>query len=204
MVERKTKEMMVIAYENILKGREALFKKNISLLGYKLDEIEEEETLVSWSGMGLNIKTRAKPAAPPRRETAKPAAAPPNIYPAAQEIPHDSTAKFQHEELQYMALQAKYLETRDNMFLDKMYLMCLEIATRYIKKVASARKIYLEVNDLAHDATSYVICRYINDLNFRLNPMAPYIFLACKSAMSRDKTWNMRKVSFEDWMQESE
>jgi hypothetical protein len=201
-VEQKTKSMIVIAYENILKGKEVLFEKGISMLGYKLCEIEEEETTVSWSGMGINIKTRANPAAQPRRETANPAVKPPSLHHSPQETPQGNTSQFQHEELQYMALQAEYLETRNNMFLNKMYLMCLEIAARYIKKVASSRKICMEVNEFAHDAATYVTCRYIKDPEFKLNPMVPYVFLACKSAMSRDNTWNMRKVSYEDWMPE--
>lgn len=101
---------------------------------------------------------------------------------------------------QYLELQAKYLEARDNRVLSEMYLMCAEMGKRYIKKYARQRHLRLDVETFSHEAASYVICRYLDNPEFSLYKMSTYIFLCCNTAMARGGNWYKRTVSFEDWM----
>jgi hypothetical protein len=100
----------------------------------------------------------------------------------------------------FALLQEKYLEARDSRLLGKMYGICVELAMNYIKKYARQRGLRLDAEEPAHDSAAYIIGRYIKDSSFKLEPLSGYLFLCCNSAMWRDKDWNKRTASFEDWM----
>jgi hypothetical protein len=83
-----------------------------------------------------------------------------------------------------------------------MYLLCAEVAKNCIRKHSKTYRLNLNVEELAHDTATYVINKYMENAKFKLDPMTGYIFLASKGIMFKDKNWNKRKVSFEDWMEE--
>jgi hypothetical protein len=105
---------------------------------------------------------------------------------------------------QFAHVQEEYFKTRDNKYLAEMYLLCAEVAENCIRKYARDRRIRLPINDLAHDTAAYVITKYFENANFKLDPMPGYIKLCTKAFLYKDKEWNRRKVSFEDWMREQE
>jgi hypothetical protein len=99
--------------------------------------------------------------------------------------------------IRFAEVQEKYVKDRKSAYLDQMYLICLELAKRYIAKYARGRGLTLDTDELAHDSVAYVIGRYIVNPDFRLNPMSGYLFRCCNSIMWRDKTWNKKTVSLE-------
>jgi hypothetical protein len=106
--------------------------------------------------------------------------------------------------IRFAGIQEEYLKTGDKRHLTGMYLLCAEVAANCIKKYCRERRLYLPVDELAHDTATYVINRYLKDADFKLNPMTGYVLLCSKGIMFADKNWNRRKVSFEDWMREQD
>jgi hypothetical protein len=103
-------------------------------------------------------------------------------------------------DIQFSVLQEKYFEKREKKYLSEMYLICYELSKIYIKKYASNRGLYLDIDLHAHDSAVYIISRYITDKDFMLIPLSGYLFTCCNHIMWSDKTWDKRKVSLEDWM----
>jgi hypothetical protein len=99
--------------------------------------------------------------------------------------------------IRFAAVQEEYLKNRDKKHLDQMYRICLELAVRYIAKYARSRGLLLDSEELAHDAAAYIIGMYLRKPDFRLEPMAGYVFRCCNSIMWRDKTWDKKTVSME-------
>jgi hypothetical protein len=85
-----------------------------------------------------------------------------------------------------------------------MYRICAELAAIYISKYARGRHLRLDTADLAHDSAASLIARYIDKPDFKLELLSGYLFRCCNTTMWRDKEWNKRKVSFEDWMEGQE
>jgi hypothetical protein len=106
--------------------------------------------------------------------------------------------------IRFAQVQEEYIKTRDSKYLEEMYKICVELAGNYIRKYARQRGLYLNIAELAHDSAVYIIGRYIDKPHFRLEPLSGYLFLCCNSTMWRDKEWDRRKVSFDDWMRASE
>jgi hypothetical protein len=104
------------------------------------------------------------------------------------------------ENTRFLEAQEKYIETRLNRYLGEMYKECMKVAESYIRKYARACRISICTKELAHESTTYLICRYATDSGFRVKNMPGYLSLCCKHVLFRDKEWDMRKVSFEDWM----
>jgi hypothetical protein len=102
--------------------------------------------------------------------------------------------------IRFSQAQEKYFEKREGKYLREMYVICAELSAVYIAKYAAGRHLSLNVDELSHDSASYVIARYLQKPDFRLNPLSGYLFRCCNSVMWRDKAWDKRKVSFEDWM----
>jgi hypothetical protein len=103
--------------------------------------------------------------------------------------------------IRFAHIQEEYFKTRDNKHLTEMYLLCAEVAANCIGKYARTHRLALNIDEFAHDTATYVINRYLENAQFKLDPMTGYILLCTKGVMFRDKNWNKRKVSFEDWMQ---
>jgi hypothetical protein len=101
----------------------------------------------------------------------------------------------------FAMVEARYLETRDNTYLGEMYLICVDLAVKFIGKIT---KKYCSPDDEAvHDSALYLIDRYLKDPGFRLSEkMSGYFYYYCLHAVHADSAWDKRKVSFEDWMQE--
>jgi hypothetical protein len=100
----------------------------------------------------------------------------------------------------FALVQEEYLKKRDEKSLGEMYRISVELASNYIRKYARNRYLRLNVAELAHDSTANLIARYIDKTDFRVEPLSAYLFRCCNTTMWRDKEWNKRKVSFEDWM----
>jgi hypothetical protein len=107
------------------------------------------------------------------------------------------------QNIQFACSQEKYFKTKDNRYLTEMYLLCAEVAANCIKSYAWRHHIYLNVDELAHDVAATVINRYLENTNFKIDSMIGYVFLRTKGILFKDKEWEKRKVSFEDWMQEA-
>jgi hypothetical protein len=99
--------------------------------------------------------------------------------------------------IRFAEVQEQYLKTRDKKLLDQMYLICLKLAERYLKKYAYSHRLTLDIAGFAHDSAAYVIGMYLKKPGFRLEPLSGYLYCCCKSAMWRDKTWDKKTVSME-------
>jgi hypothetical protein len=99
--------------------------------------------------------------------------------------------------IRFAEVQAEYLKERDKKHLNQMYLLCFELAKRYIAKYARVRGLALDVAELAHDSAAYVIGMYLRKSDFRLEPMSGYMCRCCNSIMWKDKTWDKKTVSME-------
>jgi hypothetical protein len=93
--------------------------------------------------------------------------------------------------------QEEYLKTLDKKHMDQMYLICRELAKRYIAKCARARGLNIDVDERAHDASTILIGMYLRKPDFRLNLMSGYMCRCCNSVLWKDKTWNKKTVSME-------
>jgi hypothetical protein len=102
--------------------------------------------------------------------------------------------------IQFSQVQVEYLKAYERKYLDEMYRICADLAAIYIQKYARGRNLRLDTAELAHDSAAYLIGRYIENPGFKLEPLSGYLFRCCNGVMWRDKEWNRRKVSFEDWM----
>jgi hypothetical protein len=104
------------------------------------------------------------------------------------------------DNIEFARVQKEYLKTRDKKHLTEMYLLCAKVAANCIKKHCRQHGLFLEIDELAHDTATYVINRYLENTDFKLDPMVGYVLLCSKGIIYADKTWNKRKVSLEDWM----
>jgi hypothetical protein len=106
------------------------------------------------------------------------------------------------ENTRFMEAQEEYALTGNGKFLGEIYLIFKGIAAAYIKKYERGHGIRLNTEELAHDCASLVIRRYLDNPDFTINPNALqfYISKCCKNSLFQDKDWEMRKVSYDDWM----
>jgi hypothetical protein len=98
----------------------------------------------------------------------------------------------------FAELQEEYLKTRDHAYLDKMYRLCVEIATNYITKYARERGLQLDVPGLSHDSAIYAIEQYLKKPGFRINRISAYMHFGCVKTLYRDKDRDQREVSYDE------
>jgi hypothetical protein len=104
--------------------------------------------------------------------------------------------------IQFAKLQDEYLATRDAKILNKMYLVCADLAIIYMRKQAFSLSHYIDFSEVAHESATYIICRYITKPDFKLTILSAYIFRCCNSAISQKLKQNKREIFFGDYIKE--
>jgi hypothetical protein len=100
--------------------------------------------------------------------------------------------------IQFAELQEEYLKTRDPECLGKMYPLCVEVASNYIRKYARTRGLQLDIPELSHDSAIYAIEQYLKKPDFKINYIATYMRFGALKSMFRDKEHDQWEVSFDD------
>jgi hypothetical protein len=100
--------------------------------------------------------------------------------------------------IQFSKLQEEYLKTRDQKHLNKMYKLCVEIASNYIRKYAKGKGLSLNIPELSHDSAVYAIEQYLKKPGFRIERISAYMHFGCVKSLFRDKERERREVSYED------
>jgi hypothetical protein len=110
----------------------------------------------------------------------------------------------QHNDL-YERLQAAYLEHEDTALLGKMYEVARLAARNYLKKYCRTKKIYLDVQELSHDAAMYLITRYLKPVSkkqskpFCVKRLSSYIYFGVLKVLYTDYNKNVEIVSYEEY-----
>jgi hypothetical protein len=99
---------------------------------------------------------------------------------------------------QFAELQEEYLKTRDHRYLDKMYRLCVEVATNYIRKYARKRGLQLDIPELSHDSAIYAIEQYLRKPGFRIESISAYMHLGCVKNLFGNKDRDQREASYDD------
>jgi hypothetical protein len=75
----------------------------------------------------------------------------------------------------FSELQDEYLKTRDEKYLNRMYRLCVDIASNYIGKYAKGKGLNLDITELSHDSAVYVIEQYLKKPGFRIERISAYM-----------------------------
>jgi hypothetical protein len=109
-----------------------------------------------------------------------------------------------HNEI-FEELQTKYLETRDNKTLGQMYSIAKEAAYNYIRKYCKSHGLYnLDIDELSHEASLYVIEQYLRKPEFSVGKISAYIHFGTMKALFKDKTTEMNEVSYDEIIERRE
>jgi hypothetical protein len=109
-----------------------------------------------------------------------------------------------HNEL-YEDLQKKYIITRDNNTLGKMYEIAKQAAFNYIKKYCQSHGLYnLDIDELSHDASLFVIEQYLKKPEFRVGKISAYIHFGVIKALFKNKNIEMMEVSYDEILEKQE
>jgi hypothetical protein len=105
----------------------------------------------------------------------------------------------------YEALQAEYLKTRDSKTLGKMYEIAKDAAGNYIRKYCASHGLYhLDTDEMAHDASLFVIEQYLKKPGFSVNKISAYIHFGVMKSLFKDKDREMLAVSWDELMEKKE
>jgi hypothetical protein len=109
-----------------------------------------------------------------------------------------------HNEI-YDELQIKYLQTRDNKILGKMYCVAKEAAYNYIKKYCKQRGLFnIDIDEKSHIASLFVIEQYLKKPEFRVDRISAYIHFGTRKALFKDKDIEQREKSYEEILEKKE
>jgi hypothetical protein len=108
-----------------------------------------------------------------------------------------------HNEL-YDELQDKYLQTRDSKILGKMYEIAKEVAYNYITKYCNNKGITLDIEELSHNSSIFVIEQYLKKPNFRVKKISSYIYFGTIKILFTNSEIEMAEVSYEQYFEEKE
>jgi hypothetical protein len=105
---------------------------------------------------------------------------------------------------EYEEQQKIYLENRDNKIvadraLGRMYLIAKQAAFNYINKYCRSRGLHnLDVDELSHEASTYVIEQYLRKPQFNVGKISAYIHYGVIKVLYRNKDHEMMEVSYDD------
>jgi hypothetical protein len=98
----------------------------------------------------------------------------------------------------YAVLQEKYLKTRNNSLLERMYGIAEEAARNYLKKYCRKKGIRLDnLGEKAHDAALYVIEQHLRKPGFKVMRLSAYIHFGVLKALYKNKDQEMNETSYE-------
>lgn len=100
----------------------------------------------------------------------------------------------------FAELQEEYLRTRGHKCLDRMYRLCVDMATNYIRKYARDKGLPLDIPELAHDSAVYVIEQYLKKPGFRIDRISAYMHFGCVKSLFRNKEREQREISYEEFI----
>jgi hypothetical protein len=106
-----------------------------------------------------------------------------------------------HNEI-YEKLQQKYLINRDKKTLGEMYLIAKEASRNYLLKYCRTRGIHLNIDELSHDSSMFVIEQYLRKPDFKVGKISAYIHFGVKKVLFKDKDIEMRELSYEQYIED--
>jgi hypothetical protein len=99
----------------------------------------------------------------------------------------------------YDALQKEYLKNRDGKTLGKMYRIAEEASYNYLRKYCRKKGIWLlNIKEMSHDASVYIIDQYLRKTDFRILKLSAYIHFGVRKTLFNDKDAEMREISYEN------
>jgi hypothetical protein len=109
----------------------------------------------------------------------------------------------------FAILEKKYFECRsqhDTVRADKklgeMYLLCVEIATNYIKNYCKKYNVKLsDTETKAHDAATYCIVQYLKHHDFKIKRISSYAYFGFQRAMFANSRKEMQEVSLDELLE---
>lgn len=101
-----------------------------------------------------------------------------------------------HNEI-FNKLQEDYLKTRNPETLSKMYLVILELQTNYIKNYCKKKSIYLDIEEKAEDASTWVIERYLKNPDFKIDKISAYAYFGFLKSMFKDSEQEKNCISYD-------
>ncbi|MDR3170310.1 MAG: hypothetical protein LBU17_01640 [Treponema sp.] len=110
----------------------------------------------------------------------------------------------EHNDL-YNELQDAYLAHGDTAQLGKMYEVARQVARNYVQKYCRTKKLYLDVEELSHDAAMYLINRYLRPVSpkqskpFYVKRLSAYIYFGVMKVLYADYKKDVEIISYEDY-----
>jgi hypothetical protein len=109
-----------------------------------------------------------------------------------------------HNEI-YEELQNKYLKTKDNKTLGKMYEIAKQAAFNYIKKYCQSHGLYnFDISEKSHDAALFVIEQYLKKPEFKIDKISAYVYFGVQKSLFKNKDIEMREVSYDELIEKKE
>jgi hypothetical protein len=78
-----------------------------------------------------------------------------------------------------------------------MYEVCVEVSTNYIKKYQASRGLNLDLEELSHVASLFIIEQYLRKPEFLITKLSGYMHFGCLKALFSDSKREMNEVSWE-------
>jgi hypothetical protein len=86
--------------------------------------------------------------------------------------------------------------------LSKMYLIAKEAAANYIKKYCRSNGLYnLDIEELSHEASVFVIEQYLRKSEFNVGKISAYIHFGVIKVLYKNKDIEMKEVSYDDLLE---
>jgi hypothetical protein len=93
-------------------------------------------------------------------------------------------------------LQEDYLVTRDNNTLATMYEVAKEVAYNYLAKYCRSRSLHLDLEELSHDSSMYIIEQYLRKPEFRVAKLSAYIYFGVIKNLYKNKNREQKELSY--------
>jgi hypothetical protein len=107
--------------------------------------------------------------------------------------------RFSVLEKEYFELRERNNKVGSDKKLGEMYLLCVEVATNYIKNYC--RKCNINLSDLkskSHDAATYCIMQYLKHPQFKIKKISSYAYFGFQRAIFGDSKQEMHEISLDE------
>jgi hypothetical protein len=109
----------------------------------------------------------------------------------------------------FKELENLYIENRNNnnkkkadYYLSELYKLAKIVSHRYIRKYCERKGInHIDIQEKAHDASTYIIMQYLKKPNFRVIQISSYVYFGCLKALFQFKEQEMNECSYEEYFE---
>jgi hypothetical protein len=110
--------------------------------------------------------------------------------------------RFELLEEEYFEYRDKHDTVKADKKLGEMYLICIEIATNYIKNYCKKYNVTLSDIELkAHDAATYCIMQYLKRPEFKIEKISSYAYFGFQRSMFANSKQEMQEVSLDELLE---